>query len=159
MIKRIFLSILCLTIIFFAYGQKANYQYDSAIRKIIQRNIVQPDFDTCCPTGIAVIEISRKDSVTIRSLFASDSSYDLRPDKRYGKNLVGVFNKYYTNTFKKPYKVIVPLYYYMNDSEPSDELVRLVEEKVKKWKEKAHVMEPVIITSIYNQRKSSVGGK
>src|SRR5215813_6610169 len=102
--KKIFVAATLLHFVSLVSGQTANRQYDSAIQKMIERNIQVPDCDTCSFTGITVIEVANDDSITVRSLFSSEETYNYDGDSKKGKHLQRRLNERLGSYIREPYK-------------------------------------------------------
>jgi len=157
MIKKTLFSICCLTIISFAYGQRANRQYDSLIKRVIERNVANARCDSCPRTGVCVIKVEKTDSVRIGLLYASSETFDVTRNKTF---LISM-NRYCRDYIKEKYAVIVPLYFYFNDDSPADELLTDVELRIIDWKLKRHknVTEPILFNTFEQRRKATATGK
>jgi len=152
MVKKIFLSAIAFFCVLFVAGQQANHQYDSLIRRVIERSIEPYTCENCPQTGICVIEVSKTDSITIRILYASDGRIEPNEQVRLVKRL----NEKCNNFLKEHYSVIVPVYFYYvgdNTDKPSDELMASVDSKLKLWKQTNNVSKPVILIDYGVQRK------
>jgi hypothetical protein len=57
------------------------------------------------------------------------------------------------NYIRGEYTVVVPLYFHYGDKSPSDEMMKAVEDKLKKIELTTHVMKPVVIVTYPPARK------
>ena len=137
----------------FVKGQGGNRQYDSLIKRVVERSIIYDDCTGCPDTGVALLKIIKTDSIAMKSLYASNVRYDYANDF----NLLKRLNERGRNYIREEYTVVVPLYFYYADKIPSASLMKTIEDKLKKIALTTHVMEPVIIIRFETQRKMESG--
>ncbi|HET6995035.1 MAG TPA: hypothetical protein VFI06_08640 [Chitinophagaceae bacterium] len=137
----------------FSSGQGGNRQYDSLIKRIVERSIISDGCAGCVDTGVALLKIIKTDNIVMKSIYASSVKYDYANDS----NLLKRLNERGRNYIQEEYTVIVPIYFYYSDKKPSTNMMKTMEDKLKEIALTTHVMEPVIIITYETQRKMESG--
>jgi hypothetical protein len=130
-------------------SQEGNRQYDSLITRVMVRSIINDGCTGCPDTGIALLMIVKTDSIRMKSVYSSNTKYDYANDS----NLLKRLNERGRNYIRGEYTVVVPLYFHYGDKSPSDEMMKAVEDKLKKIELTTHVMKPVVIVTYPPARK------
>jgi len=124
-------------------SQEGNHQYDSLITRVMVRSIINDGCTGCPDTGIALLRIVKTDSIRMKSVYSSNSKYDYGNDS----NLLKRLNERGRNYIRGEYTVVVPLYFHYGDKSPSGEMMKVVEDKLKKIELTTHIMKPVVIVT------------
>src|SRR5436190_8658101 len=137
--KKILLIIAFIGYRIIVNSQESNRQYDSLIKRVMERSIINDGCTGCPDTGVALLMIVKTDSIRMKSVYSSNTKYDYANDS----NLLKRLNERSRNYIREGYIVVVPLYFYYADKKPSANMMKSVEDKLKKIELTTHVMEPV----------------
>ena len=128
-------------------GQVGKTSSDLTMIKALGQNILYPYCHGCDSSGLSLVKVYKyKDSLRVRSLYASDSRFNLEEDMQFIRRL----NLKYKQRFSEGYTAIVPIYfYYYSEREVPDPIHPVakstLESKIKELTGKVHILKPITV--------------
>lgn len=149
--KNFFLAILFNSIVIVAFGQGNEPRTDTLLSKCIERFVRHPYYDNGGAVGVNILLISKQDSIAIKSIFQSDSKFDI-PDL---SALVKSVNGRCGNQIENLQRLVVPVYFYFNgETRLISKLNTETNRRLKKLRKKGYFVTtfPVTIIEFENLR-------
>ena len=142
---RILQTLLLLILSYVLYAQKEGHQFDSLLFKTLERNVAHPYSTNGATAGVNLLKLYKMgDSIIVKSVYTSDKKFDALNYEHISKAINGKYNR----LIKSPYSLIIPIYFYYSDVQISSEILKAVEEKIRKFAKRGNVIskKPVYIT-------------